>query len=306
MVDENQAWSWSQRPKVTAVVPSYNAAEFIKATLDSLAAQTWGNLEILIGDDCSRDATPEILRDFAAGHNNARVVPRSRNLGWIDNSNDLMARAQGEFIFFAFHDDVLDAEYVEKLVKCLLQRPEAVIAFSDLEVVDADGSKDIVIFDSLSKAHAPLARGLVMCGAPNGWWAAAHGLFRAHAYRQTGGLRKHALGEFSADFLWLLNLSLLGDFARLPQTLCHKRVHKAGLTLSLGYSVPQMDSLMHAAIGEVLRSKIGLLLKIPLIVKLAFYKERSLVRRWKQRRKRHRIRRQIPSGAPAQKVGDQL
>lgn len=69
-------------PKVTAILPSYNAAKFIHATLDSLAAQTWPNLEILIGDDCSTDNTPDILRAFVAKQPNARLIIREKNLGW--------------------------------------------------------------------------------------------------------------------------------------------------------------------------------------------------------------------------------
>ena len=56
-----QAWN----PRVTALVPTYNGAEFIMRTLDSLAAQTWSNLEILIGDDRSTDDTLEVVRRFA-------------------------------------------------------------------------------------------------------------------------------------------------------------------------------------------------------------------------------------------------
>lgn len=108
-------------PKVTAILPSYNAAEFIHATLDSLAAQTWPNLEILIGDDCSTDNTPDILRAFVAKQPNARLIIREKNLGWVENMNDLMTRAQGEYMFFAFHDDIVAPTYVERL--CCARRP---------------------------------------------------------------------------------------------------------------------------------------------------------------------------------------
>jgi len=59
---------------VTALMPCYNAAEFIGSTLDCLVAQTWPNLEILIGDDCSTDETPRIVARFAQEHPNVRVI----------------------------------------------------------------------------------------------------------------------------------------------------------------------------------------------------------------------------------------
>ena len=84
-----------QLPLVTAIVPTYNAAGFVGATLDSLANQTWPRLEILIGDDGSTDATVALLEAFAAAHENVRLLPRAHNLGWLRNSNDLMANADG-------------------------------------------------------------------------------------------------------------------------------------------------------------------------------------------------------------------
>ena len=66
--------SASWHPRVTAMLPSYNGEAFIQRTLDSLAAQTWDNLEILIADDCSTDRTPQIVADFAAGHANVRLL----------------------------------------------------------------------------------------------------------------------------------------------------------------------------------------------------------------------------------------
>ncbi len=104
------AASW--RPRVTALVPTYNGAAFIRRTLDSLAAQTWPDLEILVGDDRSTDATLEVVRRFAEEHPNTRIVDREANLGWLRNSNDLMERATGELQFFAFHDDVVAPTYV--------------------------------------------------------------------------------------------------------------------------------------------------------------------------------------------------
>ena len=98
-------------------MPTYNGAQFIQRTLDSLAAQTWTNLEILIGDDCSTDDTLQIVRRFAErAPGRPRCSSAMTTSGWLRNSNDLMARAEGELMFFAFHDDVVAPTYVEQLV----------------------------------------------------------------------------------------------------------------------------------------------------------------------------------------------
>ncbi|MGX8008516.1 glycosyltransferase family 2 protein [Mesorhizobium sp. ORM8.1] len=166
------------RPKVTALVPCYNSSAFISRNLDSLAAQTWDDIEILVGEDNSTDTTFDIVSAFASTRDNVRILRRKQNLGWLKNSNDLMANATGELMFFAFHDDIIDPTYVEALVKALDDNPDAVMSFSDLEVIEVSGERAIWTFDSLPAAQGSFARGRLMARQPRGWWVPNRGLFR--------------------------------------------------------------------------------------------------------------------------------
>ncbi|ESX50395.1 glycosyltransferase [Mesorhizobium sp. C416B] len=157
------------RPKVTALVPCYNSAAFILRTLDSLAAQTWDNIEILVGEDNSTDATFEIVSAFAGGRDDVRILRRDKNLGWLKNSNDLMANASGELMFFAFHDDVIDPTYIEALVRALDANPEAVLSFSDVEVIEVRRESATWKFDLLEGLQDGFVRGRVMARQPHGW-----------------------------------------------------------------------------------------------------------------------------------------
>ncbi len=266
-------------PKVTALLPCYNAAAFILPTLECLAQQTWPNLEILIADDCSTDGTAEIVGNFATGHANVRVLQRSRNLGWLDNSNDLMAQATGELMFFAFHDDVVAIDYVEKLAGALAGRPGAILAFSDLELYEIDGGRSEHAFEGLEGARTPFARGKVMYQRPRNWWVPNRGVFRATAFRQTGGIHKHAMGEFSADWTWLLHLALLGDFVRVPKVLCQKSYQVTSLSKSWPRGAEQNRALWRAGVSEIWGSKIGLPTKIALIVLITTRQERKYLAR---------------------------
>jgi glycosyltransferase involved in cell wall biosynthesis len=174
---EGSGLQW--RPKVTALVPCYNAAEFIEPTLECLAAQTWPDLEIIIADDCSSDATLDIVRRFASKQPNARVVTRGSNLGWMRNSNDLMSQAQGELMFFAFHDDLVAPNYVERLVNALRDRPNAIMAFSDVELTEIDGSRRFFACTSMTNVTGPINRGLAYLGDGENWWVPNRGLFRS-------------------------------------------------------------------------------------------------------------------------------
>ncbi|MDV3223306.1 glycosyltransferase family 2 protein [Intrasporangium sp.] len=256
------------RTRVTALVPTYNGEAFLKRTLDSLAAQTWQELEILIGDDCSSDATPEIVRAFAEEHANVVVVERESNLGWLRNSNDLMARASGELLFFAFHDDVVAPTYVERLAEALESRPGAVMAFSDMLVTEPDGETSPAVFDLLSSAHTALARGRVMARRPDNWWVPNRGLFRASAFRRVGGIHPNTHGEYSADWTWLLHLALLGDFVRVPETLCHKHYQRTSLSKAWPHSPEQQEALRRAGAAEVRASSAGPWVKLVLVTRL--------------------------------------
>jgi hypothetical protein len=119
-------------PKAVALLPAWNAEGFIGPVLDSLAVQTYANFEVLISDDASTDRTPEICAAFAARHANFRLIRQPRNLGWIGNVNALLRAAEGDYFFFAFHDDRPLPSYVERLVAALEARPDAALAFADM------------------------------------------------------------------------------------------------------------------------------------------------------------------------------
>ncbi|MFC9919788.1 glycosyltransferase family 2 protein [Agromyces binzhouensis] len=248
------AASW--RPLVTALVPTYNGAAFIQRTLDSLAAQTWPNLEILIGDDRSTDATLEVVRRFAEQHPNTRIVEREANLGWLRNSNDLMGRAAGELQFFAFHDDVVAPTYVERLVAALDAHEDAVLAFTDMQVHELDGRIELHVFDELDGLRSPVERGRVMVRRPGFWWVPNRGLFRTTAFRAVGGIHPNEQGEYSADWTWLLGLSLIGEFVRVPEVLCTKYYKAGSLSKTWPHDVDQVAALRRSGVAEIRRSSL--------------------------------------------------
>ena len=242
------------QPLVTALVPTYNGAAFIDRTLDSLAAQTWPHLEILIGDDRSTDDTLDVVRRFAMGRPNVRIVERDANLGWLRNSNDLMAGADGELMFFAFHDDVVAPTYVERLVGALRGNDRAVLAFSDLHVHELDGSEHLHAFDELEGLASASDRGRVMVRRPENWWVPNRGLFRTSGFVDVGGIHPNEQGEFSADWTWLLGLALVGEFVRVPEVLCTKYYMAGSLSKRWPHDTTQVQALRRSGIAEIRQS----------------------------------------------------
>jgi hypothetical protein len=85
-------------PKVSVVVPVHNAAATIKTAIDSIVRQTWPDLDIVVVDDCSTDATWDTVCSLAQLH--ARIVPvrQDRNQGVYSARNRGMEIASGELI----------------------------------------------------------------------------------------------------------------------------------------------------------------------------------------------------------------
>lgn len=88
------------------VVPVYNAAQYLPECLDSLLAQDISDYEIICVNDGSRDASPEILRRYAAEHGNIRVINKE-NGGVVSARNAGLSAAQGDYIWFVDADDFL-------------------------------------------------------------------------------------------------------------------------------------------------------------------------------------------------------
>jgi glycosyltransferase involved in cell wall biosynthesis len=258
--------------RVVALLPAWNAERFIEPVLACLAAQTHPAFEVLISDDASTDRTAAICATFARAHPNVHVIRQPRNLGWIGNVNALLREARGDLFFFAFHDDLVHPAYVERLAGALDARPAAVLAFSDMvrrvvlpgDVAPGVGSAPVdpaavKVFADLEGVHERLARGRVVArkwGRPPSYsvMLANRGLFRAAAARAIGGLRRHAGGEFGADWPWLLRLALLGDFVRVASPLVEKCYRPTSLSATWRHSLRQRAGLLAACHGEVARA----------------------------------------------------
>ena len=104
-----------QPPLVSVVIPAYNAEAFLARTLESMLAQTYQNLEILVVDDGSGDRTPEIVKGFAQQDSRIRLLQQA-NAGVAAARNWGIHNAQGEFIAPIDSDDLWYPEAVEKLV----------------------------------------------------------------------------------------------------------------------------------------------------------------------------------------------
>lgn len=111
-----------ERPFVTVTICSFNQEKYIRDCLDSVFAQTWSPLEILIGDDGSQDKTRKIIDERVTnyhGPHDIKILGHAKNLGFSGRANwlDGYRKASGRLVFQFSGDDVMHAEMVERTVK---------------------------------------------------------------------------------------------------------------------------------------------------------------------------------------------
>ena len=116
----------ADEPLVSVVVPVFNAEKHLGQALDSLLAQTHGNLEVICVDDGSTDGTPQLLADYASRDDRVRVF-NQENAGPGAARNRGIERARGDYLYFLDADDWCDPSLLEKAV-ALLERTGADIA----------------------------------------------------------------------------------------------------------------------------------------------------------------------------------
>lgn len=118
-------------PKITVIVPAYNSEIFIQTTLSSILAQTWSNLEVLVVDDCSTDATAEVVKEYQRKDTRVRLLATPTNSGPYVARNTALAVATGEFITTNDADDWSHPEKLEIQAQHLLQNSGAVANLSE-------------------------------------------------------------------------------------------------------------------------------------------------------------------------------
>lgn len=127
-------------PKVSVIVPNYNHEVFLRKRLDSIYGQTYGNIEVILMDDCSSDGSRVVLDEYAAVYPDiTKILYNETNSGgpfrqWAKG----IGAATGDLIWIAESDDFCDERFLEVLVPSF--DDEAVLlAYGDNVFVDRNG-----------------------------------------------------------------------------------------------------------------------------------------------------------------------
>ena len=205
----------TREPLVSIGVPVYNGEAGLARALDSLLNQDYANLEIIISDNGSTDATPLISQAYAARDSRVRVYRSASNMGMSWNFNRVFELAHGKYFMWAAHDDDRDPSFVSACVARLEASPSAVLcqAHTAMYIQGRPELLSINNLDSFQGVTSTVARyRQTLSRFPA---TAFYGVYRRSAMKKTRVFQKHV----ASDIAFVQELSMYGDFVQVPRVL---------------------------------------------------------------------------------------
>jgi glycosyltransferase involved in cell wall biosynthesis len=149
-------------PLVSIGMPVFNSAKTLHRSLESLLAQDYPNLEIIISDNCSTDETAQICKTYSQKDNRIKLNINAINQGLTKNFEIVAQKASGQYFFWAAGDDYWEPEFTATLVQELEANPNAGVALCAIGRQYPDGKqRDIIRLDSNNVSNIRIAAKLL-------------------------------------------------------------------------------------------------------------------------------------------------
>ena len=127
-----------QRPKVSVCIPAFQAKSHLQSTIDSVLAQSYPDLEIVVVDNNSSDGTRDILE--AIDDDQVQIVRNATTLPIADNWNRAVRESNGEYVKLLCADDVLEPDCVASQVAVLEGSRDIAVVSARVNFIDDNGS----------------------------------------------------------------------------------------------------------------------------------------------------------------------
>lgn len=213
------------KPFFSVVMPVYNGEKFVGKSIDSLLNQDFESWELVVVDDASADATPQILREYADRDSRIRVIRNEKNLNCGPSANRGIESARGPWIARMDADDLYLPHYLSVLNAFIQSRPATDDYFVTawVSIIDDEGKR-------LLESPLPDGRKIMrMMPIENFIYHSATAYPRA-LWRKAGGYPQKQI-ESDDLGLWKRFLKAGAELHVIPRVLVEYRIHDSNLTL---------------------------------------------------------------------------
>lgn len=228
-------------PRVSVVVPAYNAFPYLPQTLESVLAQSFQDLEVVVVDNGSSDATAEHVETLADPRVRLMRLPYNRGISGGYNAG--LAAATGEYVAPMESDDLWTADKLIRLVAVLDADPEAVLAYSYVELIDADSRRSGLVIGRPVEGDVRtdlLEDVLVPCGSSP--------VVRRAALLEAGGWDESF--RSSPDWELYVRLARLGTFRVVPEPLVGYRQHRTNTSVDWATTSGDLERILDLAYAD--------------------------------------------------------
>ena len=219
--DPDHGVKMGRETSVAVIIPAFNAAEYLAATIDSVLAQTLPASQVIVVDDGSTDHTPEVVRKYADVVWNLRQdnagVSAARNAG--------AAQANSDWLLFLDADDLLRSEALERMIARAGEGEYGVVYGQSVYFIEATGEQ---------RVHGRgVAEGDVPSGAVASFWKSmvatpGGAIVRRTLFEEIGGFRREFNTAADRD-LWL-RAGMLAQFAFVNAPVIEKLEHAGNMS----------------------------------------------------------------------------
>lgn len=264
------------QPLISIGIPVYNGGSRIGRAIDSLLAQDYPELEIIISDNASSDNTVEICSQYAEQDQRIHLHKNLVNMGPTLNFEKVLQLAHSTYFMWAADDDQWSPNYVSALVDAYRQTPDAVLSAGRMIGVNEQGERK----GTWSTAQSPETAGksrvevtqLFLRGHATSW---IYGLFKK-TILETEVARWKKLPVWGGDIVFLLHLILNYPVTGSDAAVLYKEYKPSGHEPRTAREVWRWRAwLISSLYGEVLSSRVSLYGKYTLLkASITYMKQR--------------------------------
>jgi len=230
--------------KVSIIMPVYNREKYLAEAINSVLEQTYNDIELIIIDDGSSDASLDIANDYANKHPNKVRVLSQKNAGASAARNNGIDNAKGDLVAFLDSDDFYEKTKIQEQVALYHKHPDASFIYCDYYIVnnrneitkhvESNESMTGNIYNKLWLASSEIWGGTMMVSKVK--------------MIEAGGFNIDLAGSENVDLR--LKLSLLGPVYYVAKPLCRYRRHDSNITLESNLMDDCIIKLINTHLGD--------------------------------------------------------
>ncbi len=240
---------------VSVIVPNYNHAHYLPASLNAILAQSFRPIEVIVVDDASTDGSVEVVEALCKQDPIVRLIRNPKNIGPIPSVNRALALSTGDYLCFQSADDLVLPGFIEKSISLLSKYPQASICvakpgfFTDIDP-EIQKPDNCLPLGNLSRYISPKEFVLLQRYSPFNIWGHSS-LFRRTAVAEVGQFDPAI--AWHADWFLYNIMAIRHGICYVPEVLSALRIAEGSYSSKKSRSLEQQVAVL-ARLMDVLKT----------------------------------------------------